>query len=132
VSVFARRRISTAIAPIAAIALLVPLLAACGDDDDGSTPSSSADVKELTLTISDGKVDPELGDVEVEPGQKVELTVTSDVADEIHAHTSDEGVEAELEPGKPTTMDITAPTVPGVYEIETHETGLKLFELVVR
>jgi hypothetical protein len=115
------------------MALLVPLLSACGGDDDGgSSPSSSTDVKVITLTISDGKVDPDLGDVEVEPGQKVELTVTSDVADEIHAHTSDEGVEAELEPGKPTTMDITAPTVPGVYEIETHETGLKLFELVVR
>lgn len=121
-------------AAITAVLLCVGLLAACGSDDDPSTGTSSTPPasKAITLTIADGNVTPELGDVNVAPGQLITLTVTSDEDDEVHAHTGGQGVELELTAGQPGTVDIMAPTVPGAYEVETHESGLLLFQLVVR
>jgi hypothetical protein len=122
------------IAAITAAVLCGGLLAACGSDDDPTvgTSSTAPASKAITLTIADGKVTPELGDVNVAPGQLITLTVTSDKDDEVHAHTGGEGVELELTAGKPGTVDLIAPTIPGAYEVETHESGLLLFQLVVR
>lgn len=126
----ARARLLTAMIGLLAAATL--LVGCGGDSSDTPDASSSSDVKTITLTIAAGKVDPQLGEVDVSPGQKVSLTVTSDVADGVHAHTGGDGVELELEPNKAATVELTAPTVPGVYEVETHESGLLLFNLTVR
>ena len=42
-------------------------------------------------------------------GQQIELTVTSDHADEIHAHTGGDGYELAVPAGKATTGSFTAP-----------------------
>jgi plastocyanin len=95
--------------------------------DAAVTPPAAA--HEIEVAITDGSVDTAEDSVEVAVGETVRLTVTSDVDDEVHVH----GVEqtAELSAGSPTTLEFS-PTEPGVYEVETHESGLLLFQLIVR
>ena len=59
----------------------------------------------------------------------VVLTVTSDVADEVHVHGYD--VMADVAPGAPATIRFTA-DAPGRFEIELENTGVQIAELEVR
>ena len=129
---------------------VILVLAACGaEDGQGDTaasatpattaPSAPPDTPdasatpaadhEIEVAIADGSVDTADDSVEVAVGETVRLTVTSDADDEVHVH----GVEqtAELSAGSPTTLEFSL-AEPGVYEVETHESGLLLFQLIVR
>jgi hypothetical protein len=55
--------------------------------------------------------------------------VTSDRSDELHVHGYDKTVP--LAPGSPAVVQFVA-DLPGVFEVETHDSGLLLFQLVVR
>jgi plastocyanin len=124
------------------------LLSSCGaDDGPGDTaatdiptttrPSASpqatatpqAAVREIEVLITDDTVDTAEDSVEVAVGEIVRVTVTSDVDDEVHVHGVDQ--TAELSAGLPTTLEFSL-AEPGVYEVETHEGGLLLFQLLVR
>ena len=59
----------------------------------------------------------------------VVLTVTSDVADEVHVHGYD--LMADVAPGAPATIRFTA-DAPGRFEIELENTGVQIAELEVR
>ena len=59
----------------------------------------------------------------------VVLTVTSDVADEVHVHGYD--LMADVAPGAPATIRFTA-DAPGRFEIELEGTGVQIAELEVR
>ncbi|MBB2747318.1 UNVERIFIED_ORG: FtsP/CotA-like multicopper oxidase with cupredoxin domain [Microbispora rosea subsp. rosea] len=93
-----------------------------------AAPTDSA-VKEITVTIAGRKVTPPPGRIEVTKGQTVRITVTSDTADEAHLHGYDK--EAGLKPGTPVSIEFVADET-GLFEMETHESGLQLFQLVVR
>ena len=86
-------------------------------------------VKRLEVTITGTTVTPPPAQVEVPVGTTLELVVTSDHDDELHAHGFDD--EATLKAGVPTTLRLTA-TEPGVYEVETHEPALTLLSIAVR
>ena len=86
-------------------------------------------VKRLEVTISGTTVTPPPAQVEVPVGTTLELVVTSDHDDELHAHGFDD--EATLKAGVPTTLRLTA-TEPGVYDVETHEPPLTLLSIAVR
>lgn len=147
-------------ATLAAAALAALLLAGCGQDDDPSvatpstvptsaapsnatptaptptatsTPSASASTtavdQQITVTIAKKRVDPPTGRVTVRKGQLVRITVTSDVADELHVHGYDLG--ARLPVGTPGSVEFRADKT-GLFEVETHESELVLFQLVVR
>jgi len=100
---------------------------------DGAGPAAQATnaarVKTITVRVADGKVTPKPGRVSVARGETVRLVVTSDVADEVHVHAYDQ--EAPLTPGKPATLQFVA-SQPGLFEVETHHSGLILFQLLVR
>jgi heme/copper-type cytochrome/quinol oxidase subunit 2 len=83
----------------------------------------------VAVRITSGKVDPPVHRVTVPLGARVDLTVTSDVADAVHVHGYD--FEKTLPAGAPATLSFTADQ-PGLFEVETHETGLQLVQLVVR
>lgn len=85
------------------------------------TPSAdSADRVVVDITISDGKVTPNGEKVDVAVGQEVELNVTSDADDEIHAHTDDAaGYGLEVEAGVPVTGRFTVASA-GSFEVESH------------
>jgi hypothetical protein len=126
--------------------VLVLALGGCasGDDDSGtaSSPSATAggsassspateaqQAVEISVAVTDGKVDPKPHRVEVAKDSQVRLIVTSDVDDELHVHGYE--VEAELEAGRPTTVELVADQT-GIFEVETHESELELLQLEVR
>ena len=67
--------------------------------------------------------------VRIDLGQKVRVQVEADRAEEVHVHGYD--LKGDVAPGKPAVVDFTA-NVPGVFEVELEESGLKLFELQVQ
>jgi plastocyanin len=144
--------------PSRAMVLLVLAagLAGCGDAAGGSaesapgsitagpsvTPSSpptpstteartplAPEIRVVEVTIADGEVQTDSDQVEVASGETVRVVVTSDVDDELHVHGVDQ--TAELVGGEPTTIEFTVDE-PGVFEVETHDDGRLLFQLLVR
>lgn len=132
--------------------LLVLALGGCaaGDEDTGdsadaattTSPSATAggsassgeateteQAVEVSVAVTDGKVEPKPRRVEVARDSQVRLIVTSDVDDELHVHGYE--VEAELEAGRPTTVELVADQT-GIFEVETHESELELLQLEVR
>ncbi|MGI5159064.1 hypothetical protein [Microbispora sp. CA-102843] len=101
---------------------------AAPSESAAAAPTDSA-MKEITVTVAGRKVTPPPGRIEVTKGQTVRITVTSDAADEAHLHGYDK--EASLKPGTPASIEFVADET-GLFEMETHESGLQLFQLVVR
>ncbi|MEU6414695.1 hypothetical protein [Microbispora sp. NPDC046933] len=96
--------------------------------ESAAAPADPA-VKEITVTVAGRKVTPPPGRIEVTKGQTVRITVTGDTADEAHLHGYDKAVS--LQPGTPASIEFVADQT-GLFEMETHESGLQLFQLVVR
>ena len=83
-----------------------------------ASPSSappSADVQRLSITVKGSSVTGDTGTVDVRLGRPVELTVTSDVADEVHVHGVDIGKDVPA--GGSVVIDFTQ-TAPGRFEVE--------------
>jgi plastocyanin len=93
------------------------------------TPPASPAVREIEVQIVDGAVRTEGDTVEVAPGEAIRIVVTSDVDDELHVHGIDQ--TAVLVTGEPTTLELVFDES-GVFEVETHDGGLLLFQLLVR
>ena len=112
-------------------ALAVPLLAvliaagACGDD----APGGAGTVRTVEVAIAAGSVTPAPARIEVGRGATVRVTVTSDVADTVHVHGYDR--EFLVRPGETAGIEFVADDA-GLYEVETHDQELQLFQLVVR
>ncbi|MFC5008652.1 hypothetical protein ACFPIJ_63915 [Dactylosporangium cerinum] len=85
--------------------------------------------KEVVVTVAKRKVTPPTGRVEVAKGSLVRITVTSDVADELHVHGYDKTLA--LPAGTPASIDLRVDKT-GLFEVETHSSHLVLFQLVVR
>jgi hypothetical protein len=97
-----------------------------------TTPGPAAgtsDAKTIIVRVAGGKVTPRSGRVSVARGERVRLIVTSDVADEVHVHSYD--AELRLTAGKPGRLEFIADKS-GLFDVETHETKLILFQLLVR
>ncbi|RZS90121.1 hypothetical protein EV189_1904 [Motilibacter rhizosphaerae] len=83
----------------------------------------------VTVTITKGRVSPPPSHVDVAVGTPVAITVSEDRDDVVHVHGYDE--EVALHAGTPVVIRFVADQT-GTFEVETHETGLTLFQLVVR
>jgi heme/copper-type cytochrome/quinol oxidase subunit 2 len=120
--------------------VLAVALAACGgggDDDQAAatttgagsaTTEAGAGAQTVQITVTGTKVATAERRVKVPLDGKVRLEVTADRADEVHLHGYDRKVD--IEPGAPAVLEFTA-DVPGVFEVELEEAGLKLVELQV-
>jgi hypothetical protein len=73
----------------------------------------------IDITIANGKVDPNGTKIDVAVGTTVVFKVSSDIDDEIHAHTGGDGYELEVKAGQPITGSVTV-TSPGSFEVESH------------
>src|SRR5918995_3112102 len=113
-------------------------LAACGDSEApmpearASTVSASdesAGVRVVEVEIADGRVSTDDDRVEVRRGDTVRIVVASDVDDEVHVH----GVEqtAALVAGETAAVEFIVDEA-GLFEVETHEGDLLLFQLLVQ
>ncbi|MFF5976319.1 hypothetical protein ACFY7C_32915 [Streptomyces sp. NPDC012769] len=83
----------------------------------------------LTITIRGHSVQPPPSRVELKKGERLTLQVTADRADTLHVHGYDR--EAALSPGRAATLTLTADRT-GLFDVETHGSGLVLTQLVVR
>ncbi|WP_433788569.1 hypothetical protein [Actinoplanes sp. CA-252034] len=121
-----------------AVAVLLAVTG-CGGDDPATAPnlpdaagSAAATAvvdEEIVATVVDNKVTPPTSRIEVRQGATVRITVTSDVADDLHVHGYD--LQTALPAGQPASIDFRADRT-GLYEVETHGSHLVLFQLVVR
>jgi FtsP/CotA-like multicopper oxidase with cupredoxin domain len=129
------------------VAVVLGALTGCGDGEAAGTTSApdspsvsapvettssappAADIVTIDVTIAGGQVEPPPTRVDVRVGQTVRITVTSDEPGELHVHGYD--IEVELTPGQPGTVELVADQT-GLFEVETHEQGLQLLQLVVQ
>ena len=136
----------TLLAAVVATAVLVGCAAPQRPAPDGpspalspASPSRPAPATELStaepteagerveVTIAAGEVAGP-GRVTVAVGTKMQVVVTSDVADEVHVHGYD--LSAPVRAGDPATLLFTA-GIPGVFEVELEDSDTHLFELEV-
>ncbi|MER7893250.1 hypothetical protein ABTX15_25850 [Micromonospora sp. NPDC094482] len=117
------------VAPSTSVAAPTTTAAAASPTPAVTTPAASPVDKQITVTVAKRRVDPPTGRVTVAKGDLVRITVISDVPDELHVHGYDLG--ARLPAGKAGSVEFRADRT-GLFEVETHETELVLFQLVVR
>lgn len=93
-----------------------------------STTSAAATETKIDVSYKGGAITPAPTRYKVAKGNQVSITVTSDVADEIHLHGYDRKVD--LQPNAAGTLTFTA-DITGVFEVELENLGKQLFELQV-
>ena len=98
-----------------------------GEHEDGDTAIGAADAT-IDVTVNGGSVSGDTGRQEVAVGDVVLVTVTSDMADEVHVHGYDHLTDVDA--GETAEIGFTA-DIPGVFEIELESSGLLLAELAV-
>ena len=137
------RRVLSRLAPLTLVLALG--LAACGDggDDepagtqDSSSPSVSTsdsastdgDTVAVTVTREGDTFTPNGERVELEVGQTLDLTITSDVPGEFHVHSTP---EQEIAYDAGTSEHQITIDRPGVVEVESHEPASIVLQLEVR
>lgn len=95
----------------------------------GTASPTPDDVRVIEVTVAGGEVQGVDSPVDVEQGRRVRLVVTADVTDRLHVHGYD--VFAEVAPGTPGIVEFAA-DIPGAFEVELEDHGLRLLELRVR
>ncbi len=93
-----------------------------------ATTTTEDGVTRIAVEFAGGEVVGGFRQLEVDSGAPVELTVTADVADEVHVHGYD--LFADLAPGVPAVIEFAA-DIPGIFEVELEGAGAQLAELVV-
>ena len=93
------------------------------------TTTQAPETVELNYVIVGGQPQGGIARDSVTQGQDVVITVTSDVADEVHLHGYD--LSADVAPGAPATIRFTA-DAPGRFEIELENSAVQIAELEVR
>ncbi|MFF6871571.1 hypothetical protein [Streptomyces sp. NPDC012450] len=97
------------------------------DPIDPADPAGSD--RTVALTITGKTVQPPPSRIELKKGERLTLRVTSDRDDTLHVHGYDR--ELPLSAGTPATLTLTVGRT-GLFEVETHDSGLVLTQLVVR
>ena len=127
-----RARLALAVLPLASVLLLT----GCGSSSStgapgggGSSAASSGQPQLITVAYAGGVISPPESKVPVKLGSKVQIKVTSDVAEIVHNHFNNQ--EQDVAAGGTVTFDFTADK-PGVYEVELHKSDKLLLELQVQ
>ncbi len=93
-----------------------------------STSSGTTAARQIAITVTGSTISPTPATVPLRIGETLTLTVTSDHADEVHAHGFE--VEKEISVGVPTTLVLKG-SLAGVYEVEMHKPALTLLQVAV-
>lgn len=105
-----------------------PVLASDQPTSVASAVASDSAQQTIALTVAGGKVTGQTGRVKVSLGTRLRITVTSDVADELHVHVYD--LKQEISPGSPASIEFVADK-PGQIEVELEKAKLTLTRLLV-
>lgn len=82
----------------------------------------------FTVTVRNGKPVGGVKEISVTKGDRVQIKVTDDAADEVHLHGYD--IEEPVAPGQPATFDFTA-KLEGIFEMELHSSETQIASLQV-
>jgi glucose/arabinose dehydrogenase len=117
-------------APASASPSAAPSESASAAPSVAPTPTSSPtpSVRTVEVAYAGGQVTGTSGREEVPVGEQVVLRISSDVAEEVHVHGYD--LEGAIPAGGSVDIPVTA-TIPGVFEVELHDSGKVLFQLRV-
>lgn len=128
---------------VVAGAAMIGALGGCGHEAStapGSRPASASAaprpapvpaapaVRTISITVRGGKASGETGRVTVPLGTPLVVSVSSDVADEIHVNGYDR--KARVPAGATATVTFTA-NIPGVFEVELEDSKLAPLQLQV-
>ncbi|HZS21322.1 MAG TPA: hypothetical protein VFA63_10070 [Pseudonocardiaceae bacterium] len=91
-------------------------------------PAASTTVRTINVKVRGGKATGDTGRIAVATGTPIVLSVSSDVADEIHVHGYDR--KANIPAGATAAVTFVANT-PGVFEVELENSKLQLLQLQV-
>ncbi len=80
------------------------------------------------IEVVDGEPKGGMAKIEVDSGEAIEFTVTSDVPEEIHVHGFD--LYEDVGPGQKAAFDFEA-DLEGIYEVELHGSAVQIAELRV-
>jgi heme/copper-type cytochrome/quinol oxidase subunit 2 len=94
----------------------------------GTRNEPGAEPEPVALEFAGGEVLGGVETIEVESGEEVTTTVTSDVQEELHVHGVD--LYQDLPPGEEVEVTFT-PEAEGVFEIELHDSGEPIASLEV-
>jgi plastocyanin len=101
-----------------------------GGNDGNADDDGNDDAVEVEIEIEDGQTTPAGERITVAPGQTIELEVDSDTADELHVHANPEHAFT-VKAAQDQTFEF-AIDQPGVYEMESHETGAQIISIQVQ
>jgi hypothetical protein len=132
-----RGRIVVAAVVVAALVVLFVILRPGGDTSEPGTssrtftthPPVAPTAKRETIVVSRGRPVAGIDRFQARKGDRIVLTVRSDVTDEIHVHGYD--LKAETASGAPARIEFRA-TIAGRFEIELENRGVQIGELTVR
>ncbi|MFN2534953.1 MAG: hypothetical protein ABR528_06845 [Pseudonocardiaceae bacterium] len=122
---------------IAVAAVAVGTLGGCGHgatepgaNSAGASakPPAASTVRTISIKVRGGKASGDTGRIAVPLGTPIVLSVSSDVADEIHVHGYDR--KANIPAGATASVVFTANT-PGVFEVELENSKVQLLQLQV-
>ena len=105
-----------------------PVLASDQPTTVASAVASDSAQQTIALTVAGGKVTGQTGRVKVSLGTRLRITVTADVADEVHVHVYD--LKQNVSPASPTSIEFIADK-PGQIEVELEKAKLTLTRLLV-
>ena len=99
-----------------------------GSGNSGGTANGGATTAVPTIVIKDGEPVGGVQDLSFTEGDDIRFKVESDVADEVHFHGYDVGMDVEA--GGSVTFDVPA-TDTGVFEVELEERVVPIAEITV-
>ncbi len=104
-----------------------------GETDDGSGDGNDdrAVEVEVEIEIEDGRVTPTAEQVEVNVGEVVVFEVDSDAPQELHIHSAPEEQTFAVKATDDQNFKLTVEQ-PGQFDVELHESGTLVAQLVVR
>lgn len=122
-------------APSSAASAPFPSSAPLSAPSSGGAPAAASSspappaVQTIRLSYAGGAPGGQPGRVPVPLGTTVSLVASGDTADQVHLHGYDRYLEVPAG-GAPATLTFTA-DIPGVFEVELHDSGLLLTQLEV-
>ena len=113
------------------VGVAASLLPACSAGVEPAGAGAGTATRSVELVVQGGQVTGDTGVVEVAAGERVAVTVTSDVADEVHVHGPGDGASADVDAGGTVTVEVVQ-SAPGEYEVELEQAQRLLTRLRVR
>jgi hypothetical protein len=102
------------------------------DDSAGpvaTAPAAPAEPAATRISVRGGDPVGGVKTIEVEKGDRIRFTVSSDQSDEVHVHGYD--IERPVGPGAPASFNFSA-DADGIFEVELHGSGAQIASLEVQ